>query len=103
MLYVHATTLRDLPSIRKHGLLTRYHRLRRPAVWLCSHHMGGWAAAHAMRRHRLAPQDVVLVYVELPRSAVRRFRHRGLYWCPADVPPSAIRRVETYAVRVLEE
>jgi hypothetical protein len=102
MLYVHATTLDHLASIRSGGLQVRHHRLRRPAIWLVSQHMGPWAAAHAMHRHRIGPQDVALVYVELPRSWVRRCRYAGQWWCPRDVPAECIRRVETFAVRVLE-
>jgi hypothetical protein len=96
MMYLHATSRDRLSSIREAGLSIRYHRLRRPAIWLARPSAGSWAAIHAMRRHGVRPEDVVLVYVDVPEPWVRRFRHPGLYWCVRDIPAERIRRVEGF-------
>src|SRR3954468_19180273 len=93
----HATLIRNLANILKAGLLTAQRKGRLPVVWLCSRAASTWAVLHTVRRHGGPVQNVVLLDVDVPRSWVRRSAHKGLYFCPKDVPPERIRAAHGFA------
>ena len=51
MLLRHATPLRNLPSIQRHGLLCSKSKGRLKAVWLATEGKSSWAALHIVKRH----------------------------------------------------
>jgi hypothetical protein len=85
----HATPARNLNSILRHGLLTRKSQGKRPAMWLHSAALSGWAVVHTAKRHHVAIQGVAILEVEIPRAALKKSR-RGLWYTTADVGPERI-------------
>lgn len=59
-----------------------------------------WACDHAVKRAKGSVEDVVVIEVELPVTAVRH-HGKGLYYTFADVPRSAFRRAYCYKREVL--
>lgn len=103
MLTYHATIRTVLRSIRKGGLQRRRAKQRRKAVWLVSPDRIGWALEHAQRRHGVRPDAVVLLEVDIPADWLRGYRHRGLYYCPCDVPPEMIGRALGWSMAIVKE
>ena len=96
MILRHATPLRNLPGIARHGLLCRKSRGRQKVVWLHSAAATPWAELHTVRRHGGKVEAAVIVEVDVPRRWLRR--HRGKFWyCPRDIPPDRFRRLITFA------
>jgi hypothetical protein len=93
MLLRHATPLRNLRSIRRHGLLCSKSQGRLPAVWLHSAGKSSWAALHTVRRHGGRVEDVVVFEVDVPARWLRHGPRRGLWFVRRDVPPARLRRV----------
>jgi hypothetical protein len=92
----HATPRRNLDSIGRGGLLTRYARGKLPAVWLHAPGKTAWAMLHVARRHAARAESVVVLEVSVPRRWLRRAR-RGLWYCTRDIPPTRIRQVIGFA------
>ena len=88
----HATPLRSLPSIQRHGLLCSKSRGRLRAVWLAAEGKSSWAAMHVAWRHGVRIEAVITLEVDVPRSWLRRSR-KGLWYSTRDVPPERIRRL----------
>ena len=96
MLLRHATPARNLPSIRKAGLLCSKSRGRRPVVWLHGPARSSWAVLHTVKRHGGRVENVVILEVNVPRRWLRRSK-RGLWYCPRDVPSARLRRLIAFA------
>ena len=96
MLLRHATTIGNLASIRRVGLLCSKSQGRLPVVWLHSPAKTEWAALHTVKRHGGRVENVVVLKVSIPRSWSRRSK-RGLWYCRRDVPPERIRRIIAFA------
>jgi hypothetical protein len=96
MILRHATLLRNLPSIRRHGLLCSKSQGRLPVVWLHSPSKSDWAALHTVKRHGGRVERVIIIEVDVPRSWLRRSR-RKLWCCPRDIPRECFRRLITFA------
>jgi hypothetical protein len=96
MLLRHATPRRNLPSIRRRGLLLARSKTRRPAVWLHSAGRSSWATLHTVRRHGGKAENVAVIEVNVPRGWLRRSR-LGLWQCTRDIPPDRFRRVIDFA------
>ena len=96
MLLRHATPLRNLPGIQRHGLLCSKSKGRLKAVWLATKEKSSWAALHVVKRHGGRIEQVVVLEVTVPRSWLRRSR-KGLWYCPKDVPAGRIRQAVTFA------
>ena len=92
MLLRHATPRRNLPGIRRDGLLCSKSRGRLPVVWLHAPSKTPWAVLHTVRRHGGRVEGVVIIEVDVPRSWLRRNRKR-LWYCATDIPPERFRRV----------
>jgi hypothetical protein len=90
MILYHTTLRRLLSSILTGGLQVRRHKLRLPAVWLHGPGMLSWGVCHAVQRHGCPAGSVVCVEVSVPRSWVRRGRHKGMYYVLRDVPADRI-------------
>jgi hypothetical protein len=90
----HASIVRNLPSIFARGLLKSKSRGRRKVVWLHSPGLTSWTVLHVAHRHNVPLEQVVVLEVSVPRSALRRNR-RGLRYCVEDIAPERIRRVIT--------
>jgi hypothetical protein len=88
----HATPRRNLRSIFLTGLQPSLARGKLKAVWLHALAKRSWAIQHVARRHHVAPRNVVVLTVTVPRSAVRRNR-RGVWYCPSLIPPGDIQAV----------
>jgi hypothetical protein len=88
----HATPRRNLPSIRRLGLLCAKSRGRLPAVWLHAPSKSAWATLHVVKRHGGRVEGVVILEFEVPRRWLRRNRRR-LWYTPRDVGPERLRRV----------
>src|SRR5438270_13926603 len=92
MLLRHATPLRNLPNIQRHGLLCSKSQGRLKAVWLATEGKSSWAALHVVERHGGRIEAVVTLEVDVPRSWLRRSR-KGLWYCTGDIPAARIRRL----------
>ena len=92
MLLRHATPIRNLPSIQRHGLLCSKSQGRLKAVWLATREKSSWAAMHVAWRHGARIEAVITLEVDVPRSWLRRSR-KGLWYCTRDIPPGRIRRL----------
>jgi hypothetical protein len=92
MLLRHATPRRNLPGIKRAGLLTAKSQGRLPAVWLHAPARSAWAALHVVRRHGGRVENVVILEIDVPRSWLRRSR-KGIWFTRRDVPPARFRRV----------
>lgn len=83
----HVTPRRNLPSIREHGLLTRFSLTGQPRI--CLVHRGDvkWAIEHIKQRHECA--DVAVLYVDLGRKPYKR---EGFHWLyvERDIDPEKI-------------
>jgi hypothetical protein len=95
MLLRHATLNRNLPGIRRGGLLTSKSKGKLPVVWLHAAGKTPWATLHTVKRHGGRVENVVVLEVAVPRRWLRRLK-RGLRYCPRDVPPARIRRLMTF-------
>jgi hypothetical protein len=96
MLLRHATPARNLASILRSGLLTRYSRGKMPAVWLCRPGKSSWAVLHVVKRHGGRAESTVVLEVNVPRTWLRRSR-KGLWYSTRDIPAERIRRVLSFA------
>ncbi len=96
MLLRHATPRRNLPSIRRAGLLCSRSRGRLPVVWLHAPSKTPWAVLHTVKRHGGRVEGVVVIEADVPRSWLRRNRKR-LWYCARDIPPDRFRRVIDFA------
>jgi len=85
MLLRHATPLRNLPGIQRHGRLCSKSQGRLEAVWLAKEGKSSWAAMHVAWRHGARIEAVITLEVDVPRSWLRRSR-KGLCYCTRDVP-----------------
>ena len=92
MLLRHATPIRNLPSIQRHGFLCSKSQGRLKAVWLATKEKSSWAAMHVAWRHGARIEAVVTLEVDAPRSWLRRSR-KGLWYCTRDIPADRIRRL----------
>jgi hypothetical protein len=95
MLLRHATLARNLPSIRRAGLLTSKSQGKRPVVWLHAASKTPWAMLHTVKRHGGRVENVIVLAVDVPRRWLRRSR-RGLCYCRRDVPPALFRELLTF-------
>ena len=86
MLLRHATPRKNLPSIRRRGLLKSKSRGRLQVVWLHAPSRSAWAVLHTVKRHGGRVEDVVILEVEVPRGWLRRNRrqHGQIGDCAAD-------------------
>jgi RNA:NAD 2'-phosphotransferase (TPT1/KptA family) len=96
MLLRHATLARNLPSIRRRGLLTSKSQGRKKVVWLHAASKSEWATLHTIERHGGRVENVVIIEIDVPRSWLRRSR-RGLRYSTRDIPATRIRRVIGFA------
>jgi hypothetical protein len=92
MLLRHATPRRNLPAIKRAGLLTAKSLGRLPAVWLHAPARSAWAAVHVVRRHGGRVENVAILELDVPRSWLKRNR-KGIWYTRRDVPPARFRRV----------
>lgn len=79
----HATPRRNIPSIKRRGLLTSKSKGKLPAVWLHSASKRAWATLHTMKRH--GAKKVAIISVDVSRHSIRR-AGRGLWYTLSDVP-----------------
>src|SRR5439155_2579818 len=96
MILRHATPRRNLPSIKRDGLLCSKSKGRLKVVWLHAPSKSAWATLHVVRRHGGRVEGVVILEVDVPRKWLRRNR-RKLWYSVKDVPSSRIRRVIDFA------
>ncbi len=96
MLLRHGTPHRNLPGIRRAGLLCSFSRGRLPVVWLHSPSKTPWAVLHTVKRHGGRVEGVVVIELDVPRRWLRRSKP-GLWYTPRDVPSERIRGLTTFA------
>ena len=92
MILRHATPRKNLPSIKRAGLLTAKSQGRMPAVWLHSPARSAWATLHVVKRHGGRVENTVILELDVPRSWLRRSR-KGIWFTRRDLPPERFRRV----------
>lgn len=92
MILVHATHRKNVPSIKRRGLLARYATQKRRAVWAVPGGNEEWAVNHVMRHKRCLATDVALILIEAKGLAFKRHGDGTLYLV-GDVPPERIRKV----------
>jgi hypothetical protein len=96
MILRHATPRRNLPSIKRLGLLAAKSQGKLKVVWLHSASKTPWALLHVVKRHGGRVEDVVVIEVDVPRGWLRRSRKR-LWNAPRDIPPARFVRVIDFA------
>jgi hypothetical protein len=85
----HATPRRNLESILRTVLRPEFARGKLKAVWLHTRARTGWSVRHVADRHGFEEEDIIVLEVLLPRSAVRRAR-RGIWTCQAVIGPLCV-------------
>jgi len=91
VLLKHATLLKYLPSIQRHGLLTSKSRGKLKAVWLHSASRSSWASLHTVKRHGSTIEQVATIELRVPRRWLRRSA-KGLWYSLDDIPTDCFRR-----------
>src|SRR5262249_32257326 len=66
MLLRHATPIRNLPSIQRHGLLCSKSQGWLKAVWLATKEKSSWAAMHVAWRHGARIEAAITLEVDVP-------------------------------------
>lgn len=95
---IHATPLRNLSKIDRLGLVSRRSKCALKTIYLCTPGMVGAAITHAMRRHKIAAEDVAVIEVDVPRSWLRKGRRKGLWHTNgADIPTSRFLSISALA------
>ena len=87
----HATPRRNLRSILRVGIDPARSRGKLRAVWLHTAALSTWAVDHVARRHQT--DDVIVLTVRVPRSALRRSSRRGVWFCLQVITPEQISAV----------
>src|SRR5215471_765007 len=90
MIRFHATEERNLPGIMRNGLLKSLATGKRQAVWCVPFAYIDWAVIHVAQKRRCPLSSIVVLRLDVPKKAIKRFAHRGVEWIPADVPPECI-------------
>jgi len=88
----HATLIRNLPNIERHGLLCSKSKGKRKAIWLHHPAHSEWAVLHTVRRHGGRVEKVIVLEVEIDPATYRSWGP-GLGWVCQDLPWRAVRRV----------
>lgn len=76
MYLLHATYHGNVAEIRRLGLIARRAKGKQNTVWLLSGTIGR-VLDHAMRRHGLKPHELTVFVVNVPRSWLKKGRHKG--------------------------
>ncbi len=87
----HATHWRNVLSIRRAGLRPDCSQGRLRAVWFCQRRDRFRAVLHVCQRHGWAPDEIVVITLEVPEATVRRSGHSWLRYTTRIVPGDAIR------------
>lgn len=100
----HATLQKHTESILEQGLLPEKALGKIKGVWLHTASKREWAVLHTMKRHNVTMDDVVIIEVKVPRSALTR-RWRGLWSCERVIPvaPADIRSAVALSASPLAE
>ena len=77
----HATTAKNLDSIKAVGLDPNRSLGARKEVWLHTASRSDWAILHVVQRHKCDINEVAMITVDVPRSKLRR-RWRGIWTTP---------------------
>ena len=96
MLLRHATLIRNILGIERHGLLCSKSQGKRPVVWLHTPAKSFWATLHTLRRYGGRAEAVVILLVDVPRAWLRKNR-KGLWYSVENIPADRIRRVLSFA------
>lgn len=86
----HTTLKKNLPSIRKHGLLVVKSQGKLPAIWLHAAYKTQWAFLHTVRKHGGRIEDVVTIEVGIPKGETRRSAVPGLFSTLQDIDPTLL-------------
>jgi RNA:NAD 2'-phosphotransferase (TPT1/KptA family) len=93
--FIHATHVRNLPSILKRGLDPGKATRRRKAVWLASETEERWAVNHVLVNQGARLEDVAILVIDLPVDWVRGHRY-GLWYCCRRIPATCVRKVRRF-------
>ncbi len=94
MKMLHATPIKNLRNIKRRGIKASRSKGAVATVWLVSPGMLAAALAHAQKRHRVAPEAVAVLEVDIPRSWLRKGRRKGLHHTGGrDIPAARITAV----------
>lgn len=77
----HATTAKNLDSIKAVGLDPNRSTGKAAVVWLHTASKREWAILHVSNRYKCDANEVVIITVDVPRSKIRR-RWRGIWTTP---------------------
>ena len=80
----HATTARNLDSIKAVGLDPNRSQCKRKEVWLHTASRREWAILHVSNRQKCDVNEVVMIEVDVPRSKITR-RWRGIWTTPEQI------------------
>lgn len=91
MKLLHATDRRNLPGIRRAGLLASLASGRMQAVWGVHTKYQDAAILHAATKRGVPLKDIVVLVLDVPSGWVKKFSHPGFYYVPRDVPAERIK------------
>lgn len=87
----HITAAVNIPLIFRDGLLTRFSKGKRKAVWCVSASMVPWACMHTLAKIGGTVESLAVLEIDVPRSWMRK-HGKGLWYIPRDVPRDRIRK-----------
>ena len=77
----HATTAKNLDSIKASGLDPNRSRGAKKLVWLHTASRREWAILHVVQRYKCDANEVVIITVDVPRAKLQR-KWRGIWTTP---------------------
>lgn len=102
MILYHATPTSNVNSILADGILASRARGSLRAVWLHKPSLTAWAIIHTCRRHNVKPDEVSIIEVSVPHTALRRASRRGLWRTAVDVDVDTPQIVSHYPASLLD-
>jgi hypothetical protein len=94
VLLFHFTPRTNLPSIMRTGIKLSRSKGRRRRIWLCGWPAYKWAWHHVADHQRCQLDDMAVVIVMAPESALKCGRSH-IYFCTVDIEPRRIIVIET--------
>lgn len=92
MRMLHATAFKNVARIYDRGILASRSKAARKTIWLVSPSMYAAAVSHAQKRHGLAPEEVAVIVVDVPRSWLRKAGRKGVkHTGGRNIPPERIK------------
>lgn len=92
MKMLHATPAKNVKAILRRGILCSKSKAAASSIWLCAPSLFGAAVAHAVKRHRVKPEAVAVLEVDVPKRWLRKGYRKGVrHTGGRDIPPERVK------------